>query len=100
MKRIFCLLLVLILISGTLIGCGSNENDDIDKDVSNKSVEEKDDGEGSIEVDKKLINVEVTLPESLLSMDDEEIDYDEIINEAKKEEGILDAVKNDNGSIT
>lgn len=100
MKRILCLVLVLTLISGMLIGCGSNENDDTDKDVSNENVEVKDEGEGSIEVDKKLISVEVTFPESLLAMDDEEIDYDEIINEAEKEEGMLDAVKNDDGSIT
>lgn len=43
----------------------------------------------ALEVDKKLINVDITIPKDLLEDGDEEIDYDQIIAGAK-EEGIKD----------
>lgn len=56
----------------------------------------EDDGKNeSIEVDKGLLNVEVTLPASLF----ENQDIDEVI-EGAKAEGVKEVIKNDDGSLT
>lgn len=50
---------------------------------------------GGVEVDKKLLNVSITLPASMF----EGQDMDQVIADAK-EEGVTDVVKNDDGSVT
>ncbi len=64
----------------------------------------KDDGkvedkETVVEVDKNLSHVEITIPMMFLEISGEEIDYDKIIAEAK-EEGVKEAYKNEDGSLT
>lgn len=99
MKRIIALLLILALTLSILGGCSSGKNSDNNNGVESENAT-GDQEHDTIEVDKKLMSVEVTIPALLLSMDDEDIDYEEIINNAKEEEGFEDAVKNDDGSIT
>lgn len=101
MKRILALILVLSL-SFTIVACGKSGNN-TDKDEIHNAEEEKasENKEGnSVEVDKKLINVEVTIPASLLQLDnEEELDIDQITEEAKKQ-GMKKVIANDDGSIT
>lgn len=96
--------LVSFLFASTLIlgACGGEDanienaeevNDEVE-DVSENTINEK------VEVDKKMLNVEITLPASLLELhEDEEIDIDEMKKEAQKD-GIKDVVLNDDGSVT
>lgn len=101
MKRILALILVLSL-SFTIVACGKSGNN-TDKDEIHNAEEEKgnENKEGnSVEVDKKLINVEVTIPASLLQLDnEEELDINQITEEAKKQ-GMKKVIANDDGSIT
>src|SRR5699024_8904104 len=55
--------------------------------------------DASIEVDKKLLNVEVTLPSMFFEDETGEIDYDGIEADLM-DEGIKDVTIHDNGSIT
>jgi hypothetical protein len=90
MKKTIILLLVLSLLF-TNIGCSK---DNIKSEV------EKQDQSDAVEVDKKLTNVEITIPAFFLESDDEEdIDIDQITEEAKKE-GIKEVTLNDDGSVT
>ncbi|MBD3107378.1 hypothetical protein IEO70_03285 [Bacillus sp. AGMB 02131] len=83
MKKFKIILLLLLALS--LAACSSQED---------KSESKKEDNE-SVEVDKGLLNVEVTLPASLF----EGQDLDEAIANAK-EEGVKEVIKNDDGSVT
>lgn len=74
-----------------LSACGNDEKSDAKEDVS-KSEEENE----SLEVDKGLLNVEITLPASFF---EEEEDNDEIIASAKAD-GVKDVIVNDDGSLT
>jgi hypothetical protein len=105
MKKLCGLLIVMLL--GLLTACSSseetqtvqNENDPVEKEekkAEEKSVEvQKPEEEKPIEVDKGLLNVEVTLPASLFQGED----LDKIIAEAK-EAGVGEVSKNNDGSIT
>ncbi|WP_419394346.1 hypothetical protein [Cytobacillus praedii] len=95
MKKILCLLLISILIAMTS-GCGQEKKDNNKSSdgVSEKTVKENSD-EQSIEVDKGLLNVEITLPASLF----EDQDINGVIEEAKNE-GIDDIKQNPDGSLT
>lgn len=101
-------LLSVFFVSTLVLGaCGgentSSENDEeVSDEVENLSedTEAEDNEDGKVEVDKKIINVDVTIPASLLEFDDdEEIDIDEIKKEAK-ESGIKKVVQNDDDSVT
>jgi len=78
-------LLFVLLLSVALVACSS---DDATK-------EKTDENDNSVEVDKGLLNVEVTLPASFF----EGQDIDEVITQAK-EEGVKEVIKNDDGSLT
>lgn len=93
MKKIIVLMLISIL-TFNLVGCGEESIEDNSKMATNQGVEEE-----SIGVDKKLMSVEVTIPSSLLKLDGEEVNIDELTSEAKKD-GIKDVNLNDDGSIT
>lgn len=67
---------------------------EVDQDVR-PSDDEFSEDKSSIEVDKGILNVEITLPASMF----EGQDIDETIEEAKKD-GIKEAVKHDDGSVT
>lgn len=94
MKRILALILALSL-SFSVVGCGKSGNDTNEDKTSNTGKEDD-----SIDVDKKLVNVEVTIPSSLLKSDnEEELDIDQITEEAK-EQGIKKVELNDDETIT
>lgn len=88
--RIFLVLIASVMF---ITACASTETSETDEnqDESEKEVE----NEGGVEVDKGLLNVEVTLPELFL----EEEEMEEIIEEAK-EDGISEVKQNEDGSLT
>lgn len=96
LKKFIILLLIAMLALGPLTACGNNTSN-----VSNaiKESEEQKSEADAVKVEKGLLNVEITVPKSLLAPDGGEINYDEIVNNAKKE-GASDVVINDNGSVT
>lgn len=81
-----------------IVACGSPaEEDSEETDEANEQGTEmsEEEDESTIEVDKGILNVEVTLPPSLF----EEDEFTEI-EEEMKEEGNADVTQNDDGSIT
>lgn len=90
-KIILPLTLLMILI---LSACSSTEENAKQESTSENSTEEKADNE-SIEVDKGLFDVEVTLPASLL----EGGDINQVIEEVKAD-GVKEVIQNDDGSLT
>ncbi|MDQ0268238.1 hypothetical protein [Cytobacillus purgationiresistens] len=92
MRKIWFLLLLAVF----LTACSSDEATNGEKKEEPKVAEAKaEEEEKGVEVDKGLLDVEVTLPASMI--EDEEIDS--AISEAK-EDGISDVIKNEDGSIT
>lgn len=93
-------LLVLMLASAvTMTGCGGTNEQSIDNAEHNSNQVENNADSETLGVDKKLFNVEVTIPSDLLEIGDEDIDMDKVVGEAK-EEGIKDVTLNDDGSVT
>lgn len=95
MKKLLILPLTLLL-GFLLVACSQDKESDSGKKTDNaeKTAEETSKDE-SLKVDKGLLNVEVTIPASFY----EGQDIDKAITEAKKE-GIKEAIKNDDGSVT
>ena len=88
LRKVFILFLMPLFI---LSACGKDEESNEKGDVS------KNDGETqSVEVDKGLLNVEITLPASFF---EEEEDHDQMIADAKAD-GVKDVIVNDDGSLT
>jgi|LSQX01.1.fsa_nt_gb outer membrane lipopolysaccharide assembly protein LptE/RlpB len=101
MKRITILLAILLLLfltacggenGGQAVNSDSQKQSDGAADVNSSSDEEKD----TIEVDKNLFNVEITIPASLIADEDPE----QIKAEAEQEEGIISVTVNSDGSLT
>ncbi|SHF95359.1 hypothetical protein [Ornithinibacillus halophilus] len=84
MKKLLSILILILLVA-----CQSNDTQS-DLEESNKSEKES-----QLEVDKNLLNVEVTLPPSMFEGDD----IDEVIANAK-EKGVKEVTQNDDGSLT
>lgn len=74
-------ILFLLILSITLVACSS-------KDEQNKKSD-------NVDVDKGLVNVEVTLPASFF----EDTDMEKLKKEAK-EDGVKEVIVNDDGSVT
>lgn len=90
-KRLAILLLSIL----TLVAC-SSKDEPYEKADSGKQEEKKtEETNGSVAVDKGLLNVEVTIPASFLEGED----IDVVVAEAK-EDGIKEVKKNDDGSVT
>lgn len=85
--------------SGNLDAADDSEtvgNDDVDNEESSETQNDIASNEGEqINVDKGILNVEITLPASMF----EDQDMDTIIAEAK-EDGVEKVTKNDDGSVT
>lgn len=73
----------------------ANEVNNNDENTSQDDVQKQEEDEDAIEVDKGLLNVEITLPEMFF----EDENMDEMIEEAK-EEGIKDVTQNEDGTVT
>ncbi len=104
MKRMLYLFLILVFIP--LAACSSSDetankvekSDDKTVEQAEENEEEpkeKDAKEKGVEVDKGLLNVEVTLPPSMFEGED----IDAAIAEAKAD-GVKEVTKNDDGSLT
>lgn len=91
MKKVITLLLLSLLLVAT-VACGKDTASNKNEDKEEKTAEDKEQG---VEVDKGLMNVEVTLPKDFF----EDENVDEMIAQAK-ENGVKEATKNDDGSIT
>mgnify|MGYP003479940480 CR=1 FL=1 len=78
-------LLFVPLLSIALVACSAD----------NEAKEEKEDSSQSVEVEKGLLNVEVTMPADLF----EGQNIDDVIAEAK-ENGVKEVVQNEDGSLT
>ncbi|WP_175639291.1 hypothetical protein [Metabacillus schmidteae] len=94
MKR-FSNLFIVFMIS-LLAACGNNEQENTagkGEESGQQKEEQKD--EGAVDVEKGLLNVEVTLPASMFEGED----IDTVIADAKKE-GIKEVTKNEDGSLT
>ncbi|MDZ5712617.1 hypothetical protein [Jeotgalibacillus haloalkalitolerans] len=91
MKKFSYLLLLISMLA--LAACSSEEDTSNGSGTAEDSKENKE--EQSVEVDKGLLNVELTLPASMF----EGQDIDQLIAEAK-EDGAKDVTKNDDGSLT
>ncbi|HLR72655.1 MAG TPA: hypothetical protein VK073_00445 [Pseudogracilibacillus sp.] len=94
-KYLFLLIIIAIFI---LTSCANSNNNET-TNVESGENEQSDSNEESVEVDKNLLSVEVTIPANLLELDDGEVDIDEITEEAK-EQGIKKVTQNNDGSIT
>ncbi|MDQ0233039.1 hypothetical protein [Metabacillus malikii] len=110
MKKLIILFIALLLL--VLTACSDNENrtneekqTTQEKDTTSKSdaaeeediTQEKneDTNQQNVDVDKGLLNVEITLPATMF----EGQDIESVISDAKKE-GVKEVVKNDDGSLT
>ncbi|MCM3124341.1 MULTISPECIES: hypothetical protein [unclassified Mesobacillus] len=93
------LVVVLLLMLSTMLAACSSEGKVSEQatktEQTGKEDKAKTEDEGSVEVDKGLFNVEVTLPASMFEGED----IDSAIEEAKAE-GVKEVIKNDDGSVT
>ncbi|SIS42508.1 hypothetical protein [Salimicrobium flavidum] len=93
----FALILTLVL-----VGCGSGAEESKPADTTEGTETEQTSGEGSgsddtVDVDKGVFNVDVTVPKTLFEM--EGGDYEEVKASAE-EEGIGEVIDNGDGTIT
>ncbi|WP_337019455.1 hypothetical protein [Oceanobacillus massiliensis] len=89
-------LIILLSMILVLTACGDTDKSSAeDKEKSTVSGEESDE---SLNVDKGLLNVEVTLPPSFYESEDKDIET--IIEEAEAEEGIKEVTENSDGTLT
>lgn len=96
MKKL--VLVFLLTLSALLVACSSEgavSEQATKKDQTDKEEKAKSEDEGSVEVDKGLFNVELTLPASMFEGED----IDSAIEEAKAE-GVKEVIKNADGSVT
>jgi hypothetical protein len=95
MKRYVFFLLLVMLLSA----CSTNEETVKSNDGESKSEQKEDQSkeekDGAVEVDKGLLNVEITIPASMFEGED----IDTVIANAKAE-GVNEVTKNADGSLT
>lgn len=94
MKKILLILLCIVMI--TITACGDSNNEDKSKDDSQVSESDRDNEKKneSVEVDKGLVNVTLTIPASMFEGQDVNQKAEEM-----KEEGIKEVTVNDDGSV-
>lgn len=87
MKKLLTLFLCFLIL---LTGCGgSNEKQNESKETQK---------EASIEVDKKILSVDVTLPVALV--EEQDVDIETTLEEIRQTDGINKVTLNDNGTVT
>lgn len=91
MKKL--LFMFTILIVALLTGCSSSESSN-ESDKENSAATDQDQTNEAVEVDKGLLNVEVTLPASMFEGEDVDASIAEVEQEGVK------ATKNEDGSVT
>lgn len=99
MRKLGWMFAILLL----LTACGTKEENREQPAASEESAaqeDEKEEKSDSVNVDKKLLNVEVTIPASLVDFGEEDEDNLGELTEEAKEQGVKDITKNDDGSIT
>ncbi|MFC4022344.1 hypothetical protein ACFOUV_00770 [Oceanobacillus longus] len=94
-KKSLCLIVLLSLLL-LLAACGDNDTGNTENQESGSASEKESDE--SLDVDKGLLNVEVTLPPNFF--ESEEKDVATIIEEAEAEEGIKEVTQNSDGTLT
>ena len=94
MRKITCMLFVLLLTFLAACSANEQENSASQGDKSAEQTQEETNEEG-INVDKGLLNVEITLPASFFEGED----IDTVIANAKKD-GVSEVTKNADGSLT
>lgn len=92
LKKLYLSLLTVLL----LTACGSKEENKSDVNgLQTSEADSESKKEGSLEVDKNLLSVEVTIPASMIQSEN----IDQVIADAKAE-GIEEATQNSDGSVT
>lgn len=95
MKKIFALLLAMLLLTGCGASPAKDESATSDESAAT-SQNNTDDSSDTIEVDKGLFNIEFTVPAQFF---DEETTQ-ESLDETAKEKGFQSVILNDDGSVT
>ena len=101
MRKFILFITSIFAIGSLLTACGekpapeSDSNEEQAEANSEDSAQEEESNEEAIEVDKGLLNVEITIPPSLF----EGQNVDEVIAGAKAD-GVKDVTKNEDGSLT
>lgn len=105
MKKIFSLLLTFLLL-GFVSGCASGSDTVSNGSSVNTNQQSNSSGESDseggiegIEVDEGLLTVDITFPESFVSMGDEELTQ-ERVDEVAAEAGYIAGTLNSDGSVT
>lgn len=94
MKKLVALALALCLIASVFSGCSSPDQQPDGTEPQQAGTSEP----AGIETDEKLLTVEITLPASMVSEDGNMSDFD--IDAYVQENGFIDAVVNEDGSLT
>lgn len=90
------IVLVASFVLTTFVGCGSGEAPSVNSNTENEST-------SSIEVEKRLLTVDVTLPQSFFSAEEDGENGktpEQYAEDVKSEDGILGAIVNNDGSVT
>lgn len=89
-------LIILLLVSVTLSGCGKGEEDGtVSEDIAMEEVVVEDDS-GGIDVDKNILTVDITLPESIVGDSSDFNEQEYLVGN----DGINSAKINEDGSLT
>ena len=86
---------ILVILLTFLAACSSNEQNGDSESSANKTETEEQGKGDNVEVDKGLLNVEITIPASML----EDENTEEEIASAK-EQGVKEVTENEDGSLT
>lgn len=87
----------LLMVASLVVFAACSGSDETATEQEQDGTEAKETEEGGIEVDKGLLNVEITLPGEMLFGDET---VEELMEEAAEETGVKEVTQNDDGSVT
>src|SRR5699024_3565645 len=87
----------LLMVASLFVFAACSGSDETAREQEQDGTEAKETEEGGIEVDKGLLNVEITLPGEMLFGDET---VEELMEEAAEETGVKEVTQNDDGSVT